>query len=231
MALLVGGSGFAAADVNAFAIANSGGFAAGSTLGMDTTPGSLLYPYTIPGNMGLTKLGPNTLTLTASANTYTGPTQVGGGSLVGTLANIPTAVTLYNGANVTFNQATDATLNYVVSGNGSFTKNGAGVLTLGAAKPTRASPRSTAARSSSAPPSYQPALMHLAMDGAVGPINDGDPVPDASGSGNNATMIGGGASYVAGRAPARLSTSPTANTSKPPRSTTASSASIPCPSG
>ena len=48
-------------------------------------------------------------------------------------------------------------------------------------------------------PSYQPALMHLAMDGAVGPINDGDPVPDASGSGNNATMIGGGASYVAGQ--------------------------------
>ena len=48
-----------------------------------------------------------TLTLTAAANTYSGATVVdGGGSLVGTVANIPTAVTLANNSNVTYNQTT-----------------------------------------------------------------------------------------------------------------------------
>ena len=84
------GRGLRRTRVNAFAIANSRRF----RRRLDPRHGHharhLLYPYTITGNMGLTKLGPNTLTLTAATNSYTGPTQVVGGSLVGTLANIPT---------------------------------------------------------------------------------------------------------------------------------------------
>ena len=53
---------------------------------------------------------------------------------MGSVASIPTAVTLSNNANVTYNQNTPATLNNVVSGTGSFTKAGGAVLTIGAAQ-------------------------------------------------------------------------------------------------
>ena len=57
-------------------------------------------------------------------------TTVGGGTLQGTTATIPTAVALQNGANVTFNQTSSGTLGNAVSGLGSFSKPGAGVLTV-----------------------------------------------------------------------------------------------------
>ena len=70
----------------------------------------------------LTKAGPGLLVLTG-ANTYTGVTTVGGGTLQGTIATIPTAVALQNSANVTFVQAASAgTLTNAISGAGSFTK-------------------------------------------------------------------------------------------------------------
>ena len=81
------------------------------------------------GTGSLTKDGPGTLVLTA-ANAYTGPTTVAAGSLQGSVAAIPTAVTLQNSANVNYNQASGGTLANVVSGNGSFTKSGAGLLAL-----------------------------------------------------------------------------------------------------
>ena len=74
--------------------------------------------------------GPSTLTLTAATNSLTGTTQVNGGSLVGTVANIPTPVSLANNANVTYNQQTNATLSQVVGGIGSLTKAGTAALIL-----------------------------------------------------------------------------------------------------
>ena len=81
------------------------------------------------GSPSLVKAGPGTTVLTGT-NTYTGPTIVGGGSLQGSTASIPTAVTLQNGANVNYQQDTNATLATGVNGNGSFTKSGSGMLTL-----------------------------------------------------------------------------------------------------
>ena len=37
------------------------------------------------------------------------------------------------------------------------------------------------------------------MDGPIGAINDGATIPDSSGNGNNGTMIGNAATYVAGQ--------------------------------
>ena len=81
------------------------------------------------GSPSLVKVGPGTTVLTGT-NTYTGPTIVGGGSLQGSTGSIPTAVTLQNGANVNYQQDTNATLATGISGNGSFTKSGSGMLTL-----------------------------------------------------------------------------------------------------
>ena len=78
----------------------------------------------------LVMAGPSTLTITSPANGFAAA-QVSGGTLVGTVASIPTAVVLSNNADVTYEQETDDTLNRVVSGTGWLTKDGAGVLTIG----------------------------------------------------------------------------------------------------
>ncbi len=82
----------------------------------------------VSGN--LVKAGSSTLTLTAAANNLAGTTQVSGGTLVGTAANIATPVALSNSANVTYNQAVPGTLSQVVSGNGSLTAAGIAVLAV-----------------------------------------------------------------------------------------------------
>ena len=147
----------------------------------------------------LIKDGPGTLTLTAATNNLTGTTLVNGGSLVGTVANLVTPVTLANGGNVTFYAATDATLTTPINGAGSLGKSGPGVLTLGALQPYSGVTTIGGGTLKLGAPTYQPALMHLTMDGAIGPLNNGDPIPDSSGSGNAMTMQGGGANLVAGK--------------------------------
>ena len=82
--------------------------------------GAVLTVSSVLANSGtnatsLTKAGPGMLVLTG-ANKYTGVTTVGGGTLQGTTATIPTAVALQNGANVTFNQTSSGTLGNAVSG-------------------------------------------------------------------------------------------------------------------
>ena len=87
------------------------------------------FAKVISGNGSLTKTGDAKLVL-GGVNTFNGPTAVNGGTLEGNLAALPTAITLSNNANVTINQATDATYDRAISGTGSFTKAGAGKLTV-----------------------------------------------------------------------------------------------------
>ena len=83
LALSVSGStGWTAANVGSLVTNNSAGFASGAALGFDTTNGNFSYGSALVGNMGVTKLGSNTLTLSATNSTYTGTTTVSAGTLV-----------------------------------------------------------------------------------------------------------------------------------------------------
>ena len=159
LALNVGGTGeFTASDVDVLKALGTatGGFLGGSVLGLDTTNaagGNFTYGTAIANTngganaIGLTKLGTNTLTLTAS-NTYAGTTTIDRGTLALTAdqtlaggltfatANGSTNVgTLNSSANATFGgnllvRTNNATANQISIGSGkTLTVNGG--LTLG----------------------------------------------------------------------------------------------------
>ncbi len=89
LAVSAGGSGWTSANIASLLSSNGSGFASGSALGIDTTPGNLSYASNIAGTMGLAKLGANTLTL-AGSETYTGSTAVKAGTLQSTsTASLP----------------------------------------------------------------------------------------------------------------------------------------------
>jgi fibronectin-binding autotransporter adhesin len=94
----------------------------------DTTISSIIAT----GANTLTKDGAGTLTLSGE-NTYTGSTTISAGTLQvgdgGTTGNLGTGSAINNAALV-FNRSNDLTLANVISGTGTFTKNGAGILTL-----------------------------------------------------------------------------------------------------
>lgn len=135
---------FKAAHIDAIKLLGSatGGFQSGSFLGLDTThatagfeyAGAIADPNHGANALGLKKLGANTLILSGN-NSYTGMTQVldgtlqvGNGGSTGSLAgNV-----LVNGA-IVFNRADDSSLAGSISGTGSLTKQGNGVLTLNGA--------------------------------------------------------------------------------------------------
>jgi len=62
------------------ALLNNASLANGAAFGFDTTSGDYTSGHLITGNIGLLKLGANTLTIT-NANTYTGPTVINAGTL------------------------------------------------------------------------------------------------------------------------------------------------------
>ncbi len=88
----------------------------------------------ISGAGALAKENDGNLTLTG-ANTYSGGTTINGGSLTASVASLPADgdVALANDSGLILNQATDASLGGVVSGDGSLTKNNVGALTLAGA--------------------------------------------------------------------------------------------------
>jgi autotransporter-associated beta strand protein len=141
LSLSVGGSGWAAGDVTAFLSANKSGFAAGSVLGMDTTlagTGGFSYGGSntfISGNMGLVKVGTNTLTLTGS-NTFIGGTTVSAGTLqlgdgtTGHDGSLSGVGGITNNGALVYNLAGSQTYGGIISGPGSLTKSGTGTLTL-----------------------------------------------------------------------------------------------------
>ncbi|MCY1167214.1 autotransporter-associated beta strand repeat protein [compost metagenome] len=89
-----------------------------------------VYAGTISGSGSLTKSGAGVLTLTG-ANAYTGGTTVSAGTLQGDTASLQGNIS--NNAALTFNQAANGSYAGIISGTGTLTKTGAGVLTLSGA--------------------------------------------------------------------------------------------------
>ena len=83
----------------------------------------------ISGTGSVVKEDTGALTLTGE-NTYSGGTTVNGGSLVVNSTSLPGNVALANDSGLVFDQSANGTFTGVVSGDGSLTKSGAGVLTL-----------------------------------------------------------------------------------------------------
>jgi len=113
---------------------SSGGIITSSTTGAVTLTGSSASDSTYggaiqdgSGTVSLVKQGVGALTLSGT-NIYSGGTTVSAGSLVGTTSSLQGAIT--NNAAVTFDQATSGTYAGVMSGSGSLTKLGAGMVTL-----------------------------------------------------------------------------------------------------
>ena len=111
-----GASTWAANDITNLLLNNKNNFAIGSAVGFDTSGGSFSYSGTIGGSMGLTKTGPNMLSLSGS-NTYGGPTAVPLGTLevanVGALPNYSSTgsdyLTVGNGATLALSVGTSTT--------------------------------------------------------------------------------------------------------------------------
>lgn len=92
-----------------------------------TTIGAVLA-----GTSGLTKNGSGTLTL-STANTYAGVTTIGAGTLQlgnGTTSNGSVSSTIVNNGMLVVANPTAQTFANTITGNGGFTKTGAGILTL-----------------------------------------------------------------------------------------------------
>lgn len=88
---------------------------------------SSIFPNAITGTGTFTKQGAGALIL--GVNTYSGGTDINSGTLVGTTQSFGTGPIADNAALVV-NQAQDGTLTNAITGTGSFTKLGAGVLTV-----------------------------------------------------------------------------------------------------
>ena len=82
----------------------------------------------ISGTGTVSQVGTGTVTLTG-VNTYTGGTTISAGALIGSATSFGSGAILNDGALI-IDQAADATLGESIQGTGTFTKQGAGALTL-----------------------------------------------------------------------------------------------------
>ena len=129
--------GHAVSDDSIAAILATANFAAGASLGFDTTVGDRSYGVvlsdTANGALGLFKIGSNTLTLTAS-NLYSGVTTIGAGTLQlgdGTTdGSINSSSGITNNGTLIFNVVGSQSYTNRISGTGALTKLGAGALFL-----------------------------------------------------------------------------------------------------
>ena len=115
---------------NTAAISSSRAVTLNANGGTFQTDNALTLSGAISGAGGLTKTGASTLTLTG-AGTYTGPTTLSNGTLVignGFDSTFTSAIT--NNSALQFNDGEAFSYGGVLSGTGSLTQNGAGVVTL-----------------------------------------------------------------------------------------------------
>jgi len=158
-----------------------------ATLGIDTSNGSFSYGSGITQALSLTKLGPNTLTLTA-ANTYTGLTTVSGGTLQlgdGTAGHDGSvAGNIVNNSALAYNLSGNQVYSGQITGNGSLVKTGNGMLTLNNGSSYSGPTVITAGTLRLQPQPGIPAGAVLAYTFA-----DGATATDSSGNGNNGTLI------------------------------------------
>ncbi|OWT74341.1 MULTISPECIES: autotransporter-associated beta strand repeat-containing protein [unclassified Achromobacter] len=130
-ALTVGNAG-TLNTTSALTTTNAVNLGTGSTLTVNGA-NDLTVGGAIAGDGALIKQDGGTLTL-AGANTYTGGTQLQGGTLVGNAASLGSGgVATSAGTQLTFQQDADGTYAGVLSGAGNVEKAGAGALTLTAA--------------------------------------------------------------------------------------------------
>ena len=104
LGIRVGGAG-EWSQSNISAMMNNASFAPGALLGIDTTDATAAYSYSnnVAGNIGLTKLGANTLLLSGS-NTYTGPTTIAAGTLqIGNAAALQNSTVALGGGSLDLN--------------------------------------------------------------------------------------------------------------------------------
>ena len=94
---------------------------------IDTQSNALSLSGPITGSGSLTKTGTGNLTL-GGTNSYTGGTTVSAGTLTGTTSSVQGAVT--NNAAVAFDQTTNGSYSGDMSGTGSLSKDGLGIVTL-----------------------------------------------------------------------------------------------------
>jgi fibronectin-binding autotransporter adhesin len=108
---------------------NGGSVVLNAILSTGAANTSTTYAGVISGEGTLTKVGTGTFTITG-ANTYSGGTVINGGTLEGNTVSIQGDVLANAGGTLLFTQPTDGTFAGDISGAGTVTKAGAGVLTL-----------------------------------------------------------------------------------------------------
>jgi fibronectin-binding autotransporter adhesin len=127
------GSGWTDTSISALFGSNGSGFADGMNFGINTSGGSMSCRIDFTGNLGMMKLGGNQLILTGS-NTYAGATIVSGGTLQigngGNGASIGNTSGVTDNATLAFNHGDTVTFSPAISGSGSLTQSGSGVLVL-----------------------------------------------------------------------------------------------------
>jgi autotransporter-associated beta strand protein len=122
---------YAPADINrTFAGLTGAGilYGGGGTVTINKASGSDSFSGNIQGGQGLIKSGGGTLVL-SGANTYTGGTLVSAGTLQFNSGAV-VAGGITNNASLVYNFTSDEGMNNTISGTGSLTKTGAGVLYL-----------------------------------------------------------------------------------------------------
>ncbi|AXB78365.1 autotransporter domain-containing protein [Novosphingobium sp. P6W] len=98
-----------------------------ATLAFDRSD-PVTFAGTISGTGGVTQAGTGTTTF-AGVNSYLGGTTISGGTLVGSVTSFGSGA-IVNDADLVVNQGTDASFANAINGTGTFTKQGASVLTL-----------------------------------------------------------------------------------------------------
>jgi fibronectin-binding autotransporter adhesin len=177
-----------------------------------TTGGTATFSGAISGSSGvLTKSGAGTVVLTG-ANSYGGNVAVQAGRLQGNAASLLNNVAVAAGAELLFNQTSTGTFTGIVSGSGSLTKTGAGVLAITNAQTfTGPITISAGALALSGSGSLASSLITVAADGTLDASGRSGGLTLASGQTLAGTgtvdglvVVGGGATVSPGNSPGIL---------------------------